>query len=127
MPVRSTRGLDCAHQATRAREQAGVAAATIVSSPTPPVRSFGGCAATHPTGTVPAHPLLAMLPRTPWVVVTVPALVLCARLLGWSREVATTSLVTGPCLIPFGRLHVASSLLPPRCCYVLSFLLLEVL
>ena len=30
--------------------------------------------------------LCAILPWTPWVVVTVPALVPCARLLGWSRE-----------------------------------------
>jgi hypothetical protein len=44
------------------------------------VRGFGGCAATHLQGTVPAHPLLAILTSTPWVVVTVPALVLCARL-----------------------------------------------
>ena len=50
----------------------------------------------------------------PWVVVTVPALVLCARMLGWSRESATTSLVTGPVLIPFGRLQVFPSLPPPR-------------
>ena len=44
------------------------------------VRGFGGCAATHLKGTVPAHPFLAILTSTPWVVVTVPALVLCARL-----------------------------------------------
>jgi hypothetical protein len=43
------------------------------------VRGFGGCAATHLKGTVPAHPFLAILTSTPWVVVTVPALVLCAR------------------------------------------------
>jgi acetyl esterase/lipase len=55
----------------------------------------------------------AILTSTPWVVVTVPTLVLCARWLGWSQEVATTSLATGLGLIPFGRLHVASSLLPP--------------
>jgi len=84
------------------------------------VRGFGGCAATHLKGTVPAHPLLAILTSTPWVVVTVPALVLCARLLGWSQEVATTSLATGLGLIPFGRLHVASSLLPPRRFCILS-------
>jgi hypothetical protein len=44
------------------------------------VRGFGGCAATHLKGTVPVHPFLAILTRTPWGVVTVPALVLCARL-----------------------------------------------
>src|SRR5262249_23182436 len=33
-----------------------------------------------------ARALYAFLPWTPWVVVTVPALVPCARLLGWSRE-----------------------------------------
>ncbi len=52
------------------------------------VRCFGGCAATHLKGTVPVQPFFAIL-STPWVVVTVPALVLCARLLGWSQEVAT--------------------------------------
>ena len=36
--------------------------------------------------------------------VTVWSLVLRARMLGWSREYATTSLVTGLVLIPFGRL-----------------------
>jgi hypothetical protein len=41
---------------------------------------------------------------SPRVVVTVRSLVLRARMLGWSRERATTSLVTGPVLIPFGRL-----------------------
>jgi hypothetical protein len=40
----------------------------------------------------------------PRVVVTVWSLVLRARMLGWSRERATTSLVTGAALIPFGRL-----------------------
>jgi hypothetical protein len=44
------------------------------------VRGFGGCAATHLKGTEAAHPFFAILPSTPWVVVTVPALVLCARL-----------------------------------------------
>src|SRR5437868_8951121 len=58
--------------------------------------------------------LCAILPWIPWVVVTVPALVPCARMLGWSREVATTSLVTGPVLIPFGRLHALPLLPPPR-------------
>jgi hypothetical protein len=29
-----------------------------------------------------------------------------ARVKGWSRELATTSLVTGIVLIPFGRLHI---------------------
>src|SRR2546430_1577687 len=77
-------------------------------------KGFGGWAATHPQGTVPATQCLGILTSTPWVVVTVPALVLCARLLGWSQEVATTSLATGLGLIPFGRLHVALSLLPPR-------------
>ena len=44
------------------------------------VRGFGGCAATHLKGTEPVAPFLAILTSTPWVVVTVPALVLCARL-----------------------------------------------
>ena len=78
------------------------------------VRGFGGCAATPTEGTEPARPFLAILTGAPWVVVTVPALVLCARLCGWSREVATTSLATGSGLIPFGRRPVASSLPPPR-------------
>src|SRR5215510_3205082 len=78
------------------------------------VRGFGGCAATHVEGTgQPVHFFPAILLGRPWVVVTVPALVLCARLLGWSREEATTSLVTGPVLIPFGRLHPSLSLPPP--------------
>jgi hypothetical protein len=38
------------------------------------------------------------------VVETVMSLVLRARLRGWSRELATLSLVTGFDLIPFGRL-----------------------
>jgi hypothetical protein len=46
----------------------------------PVVRCFGGYAATHLKGTVPAPPWLAILTSTPWVVVTVSALVLCARL-----------------------------------------------
>src|SRR5437762_3080097 len=46
------------------------------------VRGFGGCAASHVEGTGPAHALCAILVGNPWVVVTVPALVLCARLLG---------------------------------------------
>lgn len=33
-------------------------------------------------------------------------MVLRARFIGWSRELATTSLVTGIDLIPFGRLHI---------------------
>ena len=33
-------------------------------------------------------------------------MVLRARFIGWSRELATTSLVTGIVLIPFGRLHI---------------------
>src|SRR6266446_7396820 len=78
------------------------------------VRGLGGCAATHVEGTGPARALRAILVGSPWVVVTVPALVLCARLLGWSRESATTSLVTGPVLIPVGRLHIFPSLPPPR-------------
>jgi hypothetical protein len=49
-----------------------------------------------------------------------------ARWLGWSREEATTSLVTGPVLIPFGRLHASPSLPPPRLPYI-GFLLLEAL
>ena len=78
------------------------------------VRGFGGCAATHVEGTgQPVHFFPAILLGRPWVVVTVPALVLCARWLGWSREEATTSLVTGPVLIPFGRLHPSLSLPPP--------------
>ena len=44
------------------------------------VRGFGGCAASHVEGTGTGHAFLAILPRRPWVVVTVPALVLCARL-----------------------------------------------
>src|SRR5262245_32306263 len=75
---------------------------------------LGGCAASHVEGTRPAHTFRAILVNRPWVVVTVPALVLCARWLGWSRELATTSLVTGPVLIPFGRLQVFLSLPPPR-------------
>src|SRR3989441_12460139 len=43
-----------------------------------------------------AHAFLAILAGRPWVVVTVPALVLRARWFGWSRESATVSLVTGP-------------------------------
>src|SRR2546426_2286276 len=78
------------------------------------VRGFGGCAASHAKGTGPARAFGAILVGRPWVVVTVPALVLCARWLGWSRELATTSLVTGPVLIPFGRLHVFPPLPPPR-------------
>src|SRR5438477_12473678 len=78
------------------------------------VRGLGGCAASHVEGTRPAHTFRAILVNRPWVVVTVPALVLCARWLGWSRELATTSLVTGPVLIPFGRLQVCLSLPPPR-------------
>jgi Recombinase/Recombinase zinc beta ribbon domain len=77
------------------------------------VRGFGGCATTHAEGTGTGHAFLAILSRRPWVVVTVPTLVLCARLLGWSREEATTSLVTGSVLIPFGRLHTSLSLPPP--------------
>src|SRR5215468_6891200 len=78
------------------------------------VRGFCGCAATHVEGTGQSvHFFPAILLGRPWVVVTVPALVLCARLLGWSREEATTSLVTGPVLIPFGRLHPSLSLPPP--------------
>src|SRR5215510_6597718 len=78
------------------------------------VRGLGGCAASHIEGTRPARTFCAILTSRPWVVVTVPALVLCARWLGWSRELATTSLVTGSVLIPFGRLHVFPSLPPPR-------------
>ena len=44
------------------------------------VKGFGGCAATHRKGTEPVPPFLARLTSTPWVVVTVPALGLCARL-----------------------------------------------
>src|SRR6478672_1248543 len=87
------------------------------------VRGFGGCAASHVEGTGPAHALRAILVGNPWVVVTVPALVPRARLLGWSRESATTSLVTGLVLIPFGRLHVFPSLPPPRLSCVCSLLL----
>ena len=78
------------------------------------IRGIGRCAATHAEGTGTDRAFLALLPGRPWVVVTVPALVLCARMLGWSRESATTSLVTGPVLIPFGRLQVFLSLPPPR-------------
>ncbi len=91
------------------------------------VRCFGGYAATHLKGTKPAHLFLAILTRTSWVVVTVPALVLCARLLGWSREVATTSRVTGPCLLPFGRLHVACSFPPLTTLFRAVLVFLEVL
>ena len=45
----------------------------------PMVRGFGGCAASHVEGTGPARAFLAILVGRPWVVVTVPALVLCAR------------------------------------------------
>src|SRR5215510_5659541 len=90
------------------------AARLVASRPHALVRGFGGCAATHVEGTgQPVHFFPAILLGRPWVVVTVPALVLCARLLGWSREEATTSLVTGPVLIPFGRLHPSLSLPPP--------------
>jgi hypothetical protein len=44
------------------------------------VRGLGGCAASHVEGTGPARVLRAILVGRPWVVVTVPALVLCARL-----------------------------------------------
>src|SRR6266446_3424646 len=43
------------------------------------VRGFGGCAASHAEGTRPAHAFCALLAGRPWVVVTVPALVPCAR------------------------------------------------
>ena len=43
------------------------------------VRGFGGCAASHVEGTGPARAFRAILVGSPWVVVTVPALVLCAR------------------------------------------------
>ena len=88
------------------------------------VRGLGGYAASHTKGTGTANAFLAILEDRPWVVVTVPALVLCARWLGWSREEATTSLVTGPVLIPFGRLHASPSLPPPRPSYI-CFLLPE--
>jgi len=95
--------------------------------PYPLVRGFGGCATTHLKGTEPTEPFLAILTRTSWVVVTVPALVLCARLLGWSREVATTSLGTGLRLIPFGRLHVACSYPPLTTLFRAVLVFLEVL
>src|SRR5215831_15606888 len=82
------------------------------------VRGFGGYAASHVEGTGPTRALRAIFVGSPWVVVTVPALVPCARLLGWSRELATTSLVTGPVLIPFGRLQVCLSLPPPRLSHI---------
>src|SRR6266581_8787427 len=82
------------------------------------VRGLGGCAASHVEGTGPASAFRATLTGRPWVVVTVPTLVLCARWLGWSRESATTSLVTGLVLIPFGRLHIFPSLPPPRLSYI---------
>jgi hypothetical protein len=44
------------------------------------VRGFGGCAASHVEGTGTGHAFLAILSRRPWVVVTVPTLVPCARL-----------------------------------------------
>lgn len=43
------------------------------------VRGLGGYAASHVEGTRPAHTFRAILVSRPWVVVTVPALVLCAR------------------------------------------------
>jgi hypothetical protein len=44
------------------------------------VRGFGGCAATHVAGTgQPVRFFPAILLGRPWVVVTVPTLVLCAR------------------------------------------------
>ena len=43
------------------------------------VRGLGGCAASHGEGTGPAHAFRALLVGRPWVVVTVPALVPCAR------------------------------------------------
>jgi hypothetical protein len=43
------------------------------------VRGLGGCAASHVEGTGPARAFRAMLVGRPWVVVTVPALVPCAR------------------------------------------------
>ncbi len=46
----------------------------------PIIRGFGGCAASHVEGTGPARAFRAILVGSPWVVVTVPALVLCARL-----------------------------------------------
>src|SRR6266436_1294843 len=92
-------------------------AAALLSAAPPQnglVRGFGGCAASHVEGTGPARAFHAILVGSPWVVVTVPALVLCARLLGWSRESATTSLVTGPILIQVERLQIFPSLPPPR-------------
>ena len=44
------------------------------------VRGLGGCAASHVEGTVTARAFPAILLGRPWVVVTVPALVPCARL-----------------------------------------------
>ena len=44
------------------------------------IRGLGGCAATHVAGTGTASVFPAILPGGPWVVVTVPALVPCARL-----------------------------------------------
>ena len=43
------------------------------------VRGFGGYAATHAEGTGTDRAFLAIFADRPWVVVTVPALVLCAR------------------------------------------------
>src|SRR5438132_11176453 len=78
------------------------------------VRGFGGCAASHAKGTGTARAFRALLAGRPWVVVTVPALVRCARWFGWSRESATTSWVTGLGLLPCGRRHIFPSLPPPR-------------
>jgi hypothetical protein len=50
------------------------------------VRGLGGCAASHMGGTGTASAFLAILAGRPWGAVTVPALVPCARWLGWSRE-----------------------------------------
>ena len=67
------------------------------------VRCVSGCAATHVEGTGPALVALCSAPQEPRGVATVWALVLRARMGGWSREYATTALVTGIVLIPCGR------------------------
>ena len=78
------------------------------------VRGLGGCATSHAQGTGPDRAFSALVAGSPWVVVTVPALVPWARMCGWSRESATTARVTGAVLIPFGSRQVPPSLLPPR-------------
>jgi len=64
----------------RARSLEAVAALRPLGAAQYIVRGFGGYAASHVEGTGPARAFRAILVGSPWVVVTVPALVLCARL-----------------------------------------------